>query len=84
MSAKNVAGSLGLGALGIIGVILLVIVLFVFGTAVTALLVALVWNVCNLHVLFGADPLSFWQVVGVAVGINLLRSIFTRNVTVQQ
>lgn len=69
-----------------VGVIALFIILFALGTAITAGLVALAWNVCNLHSLFGAEALSFWEVVGVAVVINLLRSIFSRNssVTVQR
>lgn len=73
MSKKTTAGVA-------IGVMILFFIFFVFffllSTAITSVLVALVWNWLGVHNLFGAGVLSFWQVVGVAVGINILRSIF--------
>ena len=74
---KQVLAWLGIGTLGVVGVVLLFAVLFAIGTFFTALIVALVWNWINLHELFDAPALSFWQVVGVAVLINILRSIFS-------
>lgn len=77
-TVKTVLEGLGIGAIGVVGLILLVAILFVLGTAFTAFVVALAWNWLGLHTVFGAAALSFWKVVGVAVGINVLRSIFSR------
>lgn len=71
-TATTVGTALGVGVIFIV----LFILLFAISTAFTALLVALVWNWLGLHSVFGAGELTFWQVVGVAIGINILRSIF--------
>lgn len=72
----------GLVGLGIVGVIALFVLVFALATAITAVVVWFAVNVCNLYTLWGGEELTFWQVVGVAVGINILRSIFGRNTTV--
>lgn len=82
-AGKTIATWLGLGALGLVGLILVFAILFALGTAFTAVVVALVWNVFGVHNLFNQDTLSFWQVVGVGAGINILRSIFGGGVKVQ-
>jgi hypothetical protein len=64
-------------AVGVLAV-LMFLAIFVLATAITAGLVALVWNVLGLAGLFNAPHLTFWQVVAVAIGINILRSIFGR------
>lgn len=72
----------GLVGLGIVGVIAFFVLVFALATAFTAVIVWFAVNVCNLYTLWGGEELTFWQVVGVAVGINVLRSIFGRNTTV--
>lgn len=77
---KKIATYTGVGIAGFIGVVLLFALLFALATAFTAVVVWLIWNVLNLHELIGVgEDLTFWQVVAVAAGINLLRSIFSRN-----
>lgn len=79
---KEFGELIGVGFLAVVAFVGLFLLFFAIGTAITAVIVALAWNVLGLHEVFNADPLTFWQVVGVAVGINILRSIFSRNVTV--
>lgn len=78
-NAGKILGWLGLGALGTVGVILLVVTIWALATAFTAVIVALVWNWCGLHSVFHAGALTFWQVVGVAAAIGLVRGLFRRS-----
>lgn len=73
---NKIITALGLGAVGIIGFLLLFALLFVIGTAFTAFFVALIWNWIGLHAVFGLGALSFWEVVGVAAGLNLISGTF--------
>lgn len=79
---SDLIAALGIGAVGVIGIILLIALIFVIGTAFTAFFVALIWNWIGLCTVFGAAPLSFWQVVGVAAGLNFLRSVLRGPATV--
>lgn len=76
-SVNSFGEALAIGGLVLVFFIALFVGLFVFVTAITALVVALAWNWIGLHDLFGAPALTFWQVVGVAIVINLLRSVFS-------
>lgn len=75
----NDTGATILGALVVIlGSIAVFLGIFALFTIPTAIVVWLAWNVLGLHDVFGAAPLTFWQTIGAAVGINILRSIFSR------
>lgn len=77
--ASSIGEALAVGGIVLVAFVALFVLLFAFSTTITALIVALAWNVLNLHEVFGAEALSFWEVVGVAVAINILRSIFGGN-----
>jgi uncharacterized membrane protein len=83
---QQVLDALGLGALlsgGFLAFVGLFLLLFAIRTAFTGFIVWFAWNLCSLHDIFNAEPLSFLHILGVAVAINVLRSIFSRSTTVQ-
>lgn len=62
-------------------VTLTVIVVFVaalaLGILLTGALIWLAWNVLGLHALFGLPALTFWQTMGAALAINILRGLLS-------
>lgn len=79
---RKILAGLGIAAGGTVAVILLFALAVALGAAFTGVLIWLVWNVLGLHALFGLGALTFWQVVGAAIALNLLRSIFSSSTTV--
>lgn len=74
----DLLAALGIGTIGIVGIIVFIALIFALATAFTAFFVALIWNWIGLYTLFGLGPLSFWQVIGVAAALNLIRGILNQ------
>jgi hypothetical protein len=66
----------GIGGIAFIVVVVLVAFCLALGALFYGALTLLIWNVL-LHGLFGLGTVTFWQAMGIGLGLTLISSIFS-------
>lgn len=78
IGAFTVVATIVGGIIAVAATVAVIAILIALGGAFTAVIIYFVWNICQLHTLFGADEITWTLAFGIGIALSVLKALLSR------